>query len=203
MKQPMLSTERLTLIPLADAHIEFEFELDSDPEVMRYVAGRANSRSEVEHSHTRRRHAAQEAPGLGFWVGFAEDVFVGWWLLQPPNGPDQPKVTGEAELGYRLLRRHWRRRHWRRGYASEGARELIRYGFADQGLDRVFAQAMAANAASCATMQAVGLTFARAFLSDEPYLESIPDSNLGEVEYEITRARWRNQHSPSDTRACT
>jgi RimJ/RimL family protein N-acetyltransferase len=34
-----------------------------------------------------------------------------------------PQVPGEADLGYRLLRRHWRR-----GYATEGARELIRYG---------------------------------------------------------------------------
>jgi hypothetical protein len=27
---------RLTLVPLADAHLEWEVELDSDPEVMRY-----------------------------------------------------------------------------------------------------------------------------------------------------------------------
>jgi hypothetical protein len=45
--------------------------------------------------------------GLGFWVGCADGAFVGWWILQPPPGPDQPKVEGEveADLGYRLLRR--------------------------------------------------------------------------------------------------
>jgi RimJ/RimL family protein N-acetyltransferase len=41
MTQPTLDTERLRLVPLADEHLEFEVELDSDPEVMRYLAGRA------------------------------------------------------------------------------------------------------------------------------------------------------------------
>ncbi|HEY5431525.1 MAG TPA: GNAT family N-acetyltransferase, partial [Solirubrobacteraceae bacterium] len=105
-------------------HLDREVELDSDAEVMRYLTGRAMSRAEVERAHRRRLAAAREVLGLGFWVGFAGDDFVGWWVLQPPNGPDQPKVPGEADLGYRLARR-W----WRRGYASEGARELLRYGF--------------------------------------------------------------------------
>jgi RimJ/RimL family protein N-acetyltransferase len=109
MAQPTLTTDRLTLVPLSDEHLECEVELDSDPEVMRYIAGRPHSRAEVEQSHRRRLTAAREVEGLGFWVGFADDGFVGWWILQPPNGPDQPKVAGEADLGYRLLRRHWRR----------------------------------------------------------------------------------------------
>jgi RimJ/RimL family protein N-acetyltransferase len=184
--QPTLYTERLTLVPLADGHLELEVELDSDPEVMRYLTGRGVTRAEVEQSHRRRLAAAREVPGLGFWVGFAGDAFVGWWILQPPHGPDQPKVAGEADLGFRLLRRHWRR-----GFAGEGARELIRYGFAEVGLDRIFAQTMAANAASRATMQAAGLTFVRAFVSGEPYEDPIPGAEEGEVEYEITRATWQ------------
>lgn len=95
--------------------------------------------------------------GLGFWVGFVDRLFVGWWILQPPNGPDQPTVAGEADLGYRLLRRHWRR-----GFAGEGGRELIRDGFVELGLNRIFAQTMTVNTASRATMNAVGLSFVRA-----------------------------------------
>jgi RimJ/RimL family protein N-acetyltransferase len=185
MTQPTLTTNRLILVPLSEEHLDLEVELDSDPEVMRYTAGRPHSRAEVERSHRRRLAAAQEVAGLGFWVGFADDVFVGWWILQPPNGSDQPKIAGEADLGYRLLRRHWRR-----GYATEGARELVRYGFAEVGLDRIFAQAMAVNAASRATMRSVGLTFARAFMSGEPYADPIPGEEHGEVEYELARATW-------------
>jgi hypothetical protein len=52
-----------------------------------------------------------------------------------PHEPNQPEVAGEADLGYRLLRRHWRR-----GYAAEGARELIRYRVGYVALNRIFAQ---------------------------------------------------------------
>ncbi|MEA5361894.1 GNAT family N-acetyltransferase [Amycolatopsis sp., V23-08] len=185
---PTLHTERLTLVPLADEHRELEYELDSDPEVMRYLTGRASTRAEVEAAHRRRMAVA---PGFGFWMGFASGSgsasggFVGWWILRPPQGPDQPFVEGEAELGYRLLRRHWRQ-----GYASEGSRELLRYGFADLGLERIFAQTMAVNTPSRATMASVGLTFARSFISAEDYAEVLPGAEQGEVEYEITRTRW-------------
>ncbi|GAA1939349.1 GNAT family N-acetyltransferase [Amycolatopsis minnesotensis] len=184
--QPILRTERLRLVPLADEHLELEVELDADPAVMRYLTGRAASRTEVEQAHRRRMSSAHELPGLGLWVGFTGDEFVGWWLLRPPNGPDQPKVDGEAELGYRL-----RSEHWRRGYASEGSRELIRYGFEDMGLCRIFAQTMAVNVASRATMASVGLTFARAFPCHGPVEDPVPGVGEGEVEYEITRVGWR------------
>ena len=206
MTQPTLVTERLQLVPLSDAHLDLEIELDSDPVVMRYLTGKASSRADVERAHQRRLAAAREIPGLGFWVGFRndpqaddthadqlrDDQFVGWWILQPPHGPDQPKVPGEADLGYRLLRPHWRR-----GYATEGARELIRYGFEDLALNRIFAQTMASNTASRATMSACGLRFVRGFISTDPYDELVPGAELGEVEYEITRDSWHHRH-PGD-----
>ena len=185
MTQSTLYTERLELVPLSGAHLELEIALDADPEVMRYLTGRALSRAEVERAHQRRIAAAREVPGLGFWAGFAAGEFVGWWILQPPHGPDQLKVAGEADLGYRLMRRHWRR-----GYASEGARELIRYGFDDVGLNRIFGQTMAANTAARATISAAGLSLVRAFISG-PYDDLVTGAEQGEVEYEITRGTWQ------------
>ena len=70
---------------------------------------------------------------------------------------------------------------------------MIRYGFEDIGLDRIFAQTMAVNAASRATMSAVGLTFTRAFVSGEPYDDLVPGAEQGEVEYELTRTTWRHR----------
>jgi RimJ/RimL family protein N-acetyltransferase len=67
---------------------------------------------------------------------------------------------------------------------------LVRYAFEEVGLDRIFAQTMATNAASRATMAAVGLTFARAFISGEPYDDLVPGAEQGEVEYELTRTTW-------------
>src|SRR5262245_49896755 len=158
MPQQTLRTERLTLVPLADEHIEWEVELDSDPKVMRHLTGRASTREEVEIDHARRMATAQKVDGLGFWVGLVDDEFVGWWILQPAHGPDQPDDPRVADLGYRL-----RPRHWRKGLATEAARELVRYGFDYIGLDRIIAQTIAVNAASRAVMERVGLTYVRTF----------------------------------------
>ncbi|WP_029136311.1 GNAT family N-acetyltransferase [Nakamurella lactea] len=184
MPQRTLTTDRLTLVPLTDDHLEYEVELDSDPEVMRYLdPGRPRSRSEVTELHHGRLAVADRVPGLGFWAGFTDGGFVGWWILEPPERPDQGPVRGQAELGYRLLRRHWRR-----GLAGEGARRLLQHGFADLGLDRIFAETMAVNTASRATMKSVGLTYVRTFHQD--WEHPLPGTEHGEVEYAITREQW-------------
>ena len=182
--QATLHTGRLRLVPLAEQHLDYEVELDSDPEVMRYVGnGTARAPDEVAGYHRRRLATAERAAGFGFWAGFTAERFVGWWILEPPDRPDQGPVTGQAALGYRLLRRYWRQ-----GLASEGARELLRHGFADLGLHRIFAETMAVNEASRATMASIGLRYVRTFTAD--WEEPIAGSEHGEVEYAITRDEW-------------
>lgn len=44
MSQRTLHGRRLTLVPLADEHLEWEVELDPDPAVMRYLSGGASTR---------------------------------------------------------------------------------------------------------------------------------------------------------------
>jgi RimJ/RimL family protein N-acetyltransferase len=184
MAQATLWTSRIGLVPLSDEHLEYEVELDADPEVMRYLGdGGARTRQEVEILHRGRLDAATRVPGLGFWAGFVDTKFVGWWVLEPPQRADQGPVEGQAELGYRLLPR-W----WRQGLASEGARELIRHGFEDLGLERIFAETMAVNIASRATMASAGMRHVRTFHLD--WDEPLPGSELGEVEYAITRLQW-------------
>jgi RimJ/RimL family protein N-acetyltransferase len=180
--QVVLRTPRIQLVPLCDDHLEYEVELDADPEVMRYL-GRPRQRAEVEQAHRRRLAAAARVPGLGFWAGLVDGTFVGWWILEPPHRADQGPIDGQAELGYRLLRRYWLR-----GLASEGARELIRHGFEDLGLRRIFAETMAVNLPSRATMASVGLTYVRTFHLD--FDDPLPGSEQGEVEYATTREQW-------------
>ena len=184
MSQVTLHTCRIRLVPLSEEHLEHEVDLDSDPEVMRYLGnGRARSREEVQEHHCRRVAISGRVPGLGFWAGFVHGEFVGWWLLEPPERADQGPVEGQAELGYRILRRHWRK-----GLASEGARELIRHGFEDLGLTRIFAETMSVNTGSRATMAAVGMGHVRTFHA--PWDEPIPGAEQGEVEYAISREQW-------------
>ena len=186
MPQRTLRTKRITLVPLADEHFEHEVELDSDPEVMRYLSGRASTREEVAAGHRRRIAAAENVDGLGFWVGLVDNEFVGWWNLQPAHGPDQPDDPRVADLGYRLLRSYWAK-----GLASEGARELVRYGLEDVGLARIIAQTLAVNARSRAVMERIGLTYVRAFPSSET--APVEGVDEGEGEYEMTREQWESR----------
>ena len=51
-------------------HLDLEVELDSDPEVMRYLDGRARTPDEVAESHARRMAHGRRVPGLGYWMAF-------------------------------------------------------------------------------------------------------------------------------------
>ncbi len=183
MCQATLHTARIRLVPLSDEHLEHEVDLDSDAEVMRYLGnGRAHPRGGREAPPASSRGCAT-GPGLGFFAGFVDDEFVGWWILEPPERADQGPVDGQAELGYRILRRYWRN-----GLASEGVRELIRHGLENLELRRIFAETMTVNASSRATMTAVGMQHVRTFHTD--WEEPISGSELGEVEYAISREQW-------------
>lgn len=198
MSQPSLRTERLLLVPLDDRHLDLEVRLDSDPEVLRYISGRAHTRDEVTQRHRERMDLAQKIDGLGYWTAYCTDggvrgaaspasetdaEFVGLMMLPPAQGPDQPDDPNVAELGYRLARRFWRR-----GLASEASRELLRHAFETVGIERVIAQTMAINAGSRGVMESIGMRFVRTFFpqGDEP----APGADAGEVEYGITRAMW-------------
>jgi hypothetical protein len=62
---------RLRLVPLSDNHLEFEIELESDPEVVRFIGdGSPRSRLQVEQRNRNRLARAGQVLGLGFWAGF-------------------------------------------------------------------------------------------------------------------------------------
>lgn len=198
MAQPILRTARLLLVPLADRHLDLEIQLDSDPEVLRYISGRARSADEVVASHAQRMALAAKVDGLGFWMAFGsaggaagstppereeEGEFIGLMMLPPAHGPDQPDDPTVSDLGYRLVRRYWRK-----GLASEASRALLRHAFDTVGQSRVIAQTMAVNAGSRGVMKAVGMRYVRTYFPvwDDP----LPGTDSGEVEYELTRAMW-------------
>jgi RimJ/RimL family protein N-acetyltransferase len=201
MPQPTLHTKRLLLVPLADRHLDLEVELDSDPEVLRYLTGRAHTRDEVVEGHARRMALSRKVPGLGYWMAFGTDGgargstrppmeeagdFVGLMMLPPAHGPDQPDDPSVADLGYRILRRYWRQ-----GLATEASRALLRHAFLTVGVRRVIAQTMAVNAASRGVMTSVGLSYVRTYFPDVD--EPLAGAEQGEVEYELTAAGWHDR----------
>ena len=143
-----LETERLLLRRLEYDDIEDLVELDSDPQVMRFInGGRATPRCEIENEVLPAFLGHYERyGGLGFWAVEEKSTgrFVGWFHLRPA----EEAPAGEVELGYRLLRSAWGK-----GYATEGSRALIDKGFAELGVERVVASTMVVNVASRRVME--------------------------------------------------
>jgi RimJ/RimL family protein N-acetyltransferase len=92
-------------------------------------------------------------------------------------------VDDAYEVGYRLGRR-W----WGRGLAVEGTRAIIAAAFSLLGARRLTAQTMAVNQRSRRVMERCGMRHVRTFHLE--FDDPLPGTELGEVQYEITRAQW-------------
>jgi len=186
--QILLETERLVLRPFTEYDVDNLVELDSDPEVMRFITGgRPTSRDEIEDVVLPAFLAYYERyGGFDFWAAVekATGQFVGWFHLRPV----EDALPDEVELGYRL-----RRSAWGKGYATEGSRALVHKGFAELGARRVFATTMVVNVASRRVMEKAGLQFVRTF--HQPWPDSIEGEEEGDVEYALLREEWEPEAS--------
>jgi len=145
----LLDTERLSLREFRAADIEALYRLDSDRRVMRYIGdGSVGTRASVAGTVARAMKYYRLFPGLGVWPAEvrATGAFIGWFCLKYV-----PK-TVEVEVGYRLLPEAWGR-----GYATEGARALVRRGFAELGLYRIIGLTHPDNVASQRVLLKTGL----------------------------------------------
>jgi len=143
-------TGRLVLRGWRDDDRDAFAAMNADPEVMRYF----------HHSMTReqsdamldRIQEALESQGWGLWALERRDTgeMVGFTGLAVPahNLPFNPCV----EVGWRLARSAWGR-----GFATEAAREALRVGFGEVGLDEVVSFTSVPNAPSRAVMERIGM----------------------------------------------
>src|SRR5260370_31419466 len=128
----------------------------------------------------------------------ATGEFLGWFGFHPEGGGR----AGDFSLGYRL-----RRAAWGQGYATEGARGLIRKGFTELGVQRVVATTYQDNHASRRVMEKAGLTLVRTFrytpaeLAATGTFQDDPDAAAwdgDDVEYALSRAEWERQEATRD-----
>jgi RimJ/RimL family protein N-acetyltransferase len=144
-----MQTLRLDLRELTHADFDDLLRLDSDPRVMRYInGGKPSKPQDVVAALGRVTRYYHNFWGLGVWHATRRDTgaFIGWFCLKycPP--------TCDVEVGYRLLRDAWGH-----GFATEGATELVRYGFDDLGLDRIIGVTHPRNRASQRVLMKAGL----------------------------------------------
>src|SRR6204780_2522742 len=184
--QVFLETDRLGLRGVTAADVDNLVDLDADPDVMRFITGGIpTSREEIQDEVLPAFLAYyQRYEGYGFWAAIekATGEFLGWFHFRP--GKDA--APGEVELGYRL-----RKSAWGRGYATEGARALIRRGFTVSGVQRVTAEAMAVNLASRRVMEKAGLKLVRTFRQPWPF--PVDGDESGDVEYALDKTGWQQE----------
>ena len=149
---PWLQTLRLDLREFVAGDADEIWRLDQDPGVMRYIGnGKLSTRAQVAASMKRIPRVYRLYPGLGTWRASRRDTgaYIGWFTLKYI-----PK-TVEVEVGYRLLREAWGQ-----GFATEGASELVRYGFDSVGLYRIIGITHPDNIASQRVLMKSGLAAA-------------------------------------------
>jgi RimJ/RimL family protein N-acetyltransferase len=178
----ILKTPRLAIRQFTEDDADNLFDLNSDPEVMRYLgrpAPREVLRDEIIPFH---RGVYQRFDRLGTWAAESASnrEFLGWFHFRTEDGD----ITN-IHLGYRL-----RRSAWNKGYATEGSTALINMGFTNLGVQRVFAHTMTANAASRRVLEKCGLTLVRTVPYQGPDADVIDGVELGDVEYALTKSEW-------------
>lgn len=192
MKVTLLKTKRLILRRFTDADIDHLYELDNDPQVMRYInGGTPVSRTVIENDILPLfLHFDDQKPICGFWAAVDRDAlhFLGWFSARPTDN------DALLALGYRL-----RRDAWGQGYATEGVRALIDKAFAQPGVQRLVATTYEKNLASIRVLEKAGLTLVRRFRltpedlqqADTFHADSLELWDGDDLEYALDRSDWQ------------
>ncbi|MCF8206444.1 MAG: GNAT family N-acetyltransferase [Methylotenera sp.] len=175
-----LLTPRLHLEPLHESHLEGLARLNSDPVVMRYITGKAETRDETE-AMIERVKARWATFGYSWWAfrQRTDGDIIGMGCIQHLNrDPAQPLETG------------WRLRPdaWGQGYASEAARHMVGWAFTTLEPALICAVCQPPNTASAAVMERLGMR----------YTGTGRWYDMDCKRYDITAAQW--QESPARAR---
>ncbi len=168
----ILTTPRLRLEPLNESHLEELFVLNSDPEVMRYITGKPQTRDEALEMIELVK-ARWEKFGFSWWgfIELASGELIGAGCIQYlGRDPANP-----LEIGWRL-----RQDKWGQGFASEAAQRMAAFAFETQGADLLCAVCHQENSASAKVMQRLGMHYRG--------VEKWYDMDT--AVYEMTRGEW-------------
>ena len=159
-KRAPVVTDRLILCDITEADAESMFELDSDPEVMRYLGPRPAPDVASYRDRARTVYVPQQAHpwhGVRIVRDRATDEFLGWVFVRPATASRAALELGwtrpdEVELGYR-----YRRSAWGAGIATEAATRLVQIALADPATTAIVAYALAGNRGSLRVLEKLGL----------------------------------------------
>jgi ribosomal-protein-alanine N-acetyltransferase len=146
----MIETERLFLREWRDTDVEPFIEMNADPVVMEFFP--ETYTEERTRRFTARIRERWAELGYGLWAVERKDTarFIGYVGLWPATFPAH--FTPAVEVGWRLAADHWGR-----GYATEGARAALTYGFETVGLDEIVSFTSGLNVRSWRVMERLGM----------------------------------------------
>lgn len=146
----MLTTERLLLREFTMDDWRPVFTYQNDPLYLRYNPWDRRTEEEVRQFVQRFVAWSQETPRRKFQFAIvlrSENRLIG-------NGGIRMKnvQSWEADIGYEVDSRYWHH-----GYATEAATVLLRFGFEEVRLHRIWAYCVAENVASAHVLEKIGM----------------------------------------------
>jgi RimJ/RimL family protein N-acetyltransferase len=150
MTAPSIRTDRLLLRAWRGDDRGPFARMNADARVSRYLVGpitASDSDELIERVETCWRDR-----GYGLWAAERRDTgcFIGYVGLWP--AVFDAHFTPAVEVGWRLAPEHWGR-----GFATEGGRAALRYGYDVLGLDEVVSFTAAGNMRSWRVMERLGM----------------------------------------------
>lgn len=144
-----LRTQRLLLRDYEAEDWHGVHEYDAHPEVVHFMAWGPNTETNSREFVARNIAASQVTPRVCFELAVVEQ--------------DSSRLVGGVGLTVTPAHRKgflgycFRRDVWRRGYATEAAREMLRFGFEDLDLHRITTTCDVDNHASARVLEKIGL----------------------------------------------
>jgi 3-dehydroquinate dehydratase / shikimate dehydrogenase len=159
-------TERLILRPWQEDDLEPFAQLNADPRVREYFPG-ILSRQESDASVKLISNHIERC-GWGFWAAslIQTGKFIGFIGLEDVyfSAPFN-KFTPAIEIGWRLAFNHWGK-----GYATEGAKGALQYGFDTLNLEEIVSFTAVQNMRSRHVMEKIGMNHDETNDFDHPKL---------------------------------
>lgn len=181
----MIQTPRLILRQWQETDLEPWAEMNADPAVREFFTTLLTR--EKSDQWVRRHAAAIEEKGWGFWAAELRETsqfigFVGLFKLET-GFPFCPAV----EVGWRLAREYWGK-----GYATEGGRASLAFGFEELQLEEIIAITPVGNQRSRRVMAKLGMHHDENDDFDEPTIP-LHHPLRRHVLYRLEREEWQGQ----------
>lgn len=155
MEDVMITTQRTLMRKLSEIDREGFYEMDSDPEVHKYIFKQPIINVEEAEEGIRFIQSQYKKYGTGRLavVDRNSNEFLGWCGIKFIEGPWN-NVSDFYELGYRFTQKHWGK-----GYATETASAILDYAFANLPTDVIYAITDPENSGSRHVLEKLGFVY--------------------------------------------